>query len=617
VRVFPCFEPGNGDDAVTRGVNDMTMHQGIVFAIIFFAMVMFVWNKVRYDIVGVMALLVAVFSGVVKSDHAFEGFAHPAVITVAAVLVISQALQNSGLVDRLVSLLAGSRRSPTLQVAAGSGIVAALSCVMNNVGALALMLPVALRNAYKSGRSPSMFLIPLSFASLLGGLVTLIGTPPNIVISGFREAQTGKPFAMFDFAPVGLAVAVAGLFYLTFIGWRLLPERIAVEGDDDSLFHVERYTLESNVPDGSPLVGMRVRELENSFDGEVSVVAIIRNGVRRLAPRAIEKVRDNDVLILQGDPGLIQPLADGKQLGELGHQVEGDSSLESDDIEVIEAVVLPNSPIEGKSMRHYRMHDRLGINLLALARQGRQPTARLKNIRFKTGDVLLLQGEKTGMAEALQTLGCLRLAARSIGEDPPSGKILLSTGIFGAAITAAAFGLVTVPIAFVAAVLLLVLTNTISLTEVYESIEWPVILLLGTLIPIGEALQHTGGTDLIANGLLTAAGDLPIWAIVALVLVVSMWMSDFVHNTPTAILMAPIAMGIASGLNANPDTFLMAVAVGAASPYLTPIGHQSNTLVMGPGGYKFQDYALVGFPLQVIIVLVAVPMILWVWPPVV
>ena len=593
----------------------MTAEQIIVFAIIVFAMVMFVWNRVRYDLVGVIALLVAVLTGVVPAAHAFEGFGHAAVVTVAAVLIISQALQNSGLVDKLVLLLAGTRKSPTIQIAAGSGIAAALSTVMNNVGALALMLPVALRNAYKAGRSPSIVLIPLSFASLLGGLVTLIGTPPNIVISGFRETQTGKPFAMFDFAPVGLAVAAAGLVYLCTIGWRLLPERIAVEGEDDNLFHVERYTLESNVPEGSSLAGMRVRELENKFDREISVVAIIRQGVRRLAPRAIEKVREGDVLILQGDPGLIQPLADGKQLGSLGHQVEGEKDLESEDVEVIEAVVLPNSPIEGKSMRQYRIHDRLGVNLLALARQGRQPTARLKNIRFKTGDVLLLQGEKATMADALRTLGCLRLATRTISEDIPTGKIWLSTGIFGAAIAAAALGFVTVPIAFMAAVLLLVLTDTISLAEMYDAIDWPVILLLATLIPIGEALQHTGGTDLIANGLVSVAGDVPMWAIVAMVLAVSMWLSDFVHNTPTAILMAPIAMGIASGLDANPDAFLMAVAVGAASPYLTPIGHQSNTLVMGPGGYKFQDYTRVGLPLQVIILIVAVPMIMWVWPP--
>lgn len=593
----------------------MTLDQTVVFCIILFAMIMFIWNRIRYDVVGLMALLVAVLSGVVPSDHAFAGFGHPAVITVAAVLVISKALQNSGLVDQLVALLAGSRGSPTLQVAAGSTIAAALSTVMNNVGALALMLPVALRNAHEAGRSPSLVLIPLSFASLLGGLVTLIGTPPNIVISGYRESQIGKPFAMFDFAPVGLAVAVAGLLYLITVGWRLLPERISVVGDDTDQFHVERYTLESNVPAASPLVGMRVRELEVMFEREVSVLAIIRKGIRRLAPRAIEKVRADDILILQGDPALIAPLADDVQLGALGHQVEGDKDLMSDDVEVIEAIVLPNSPIEGKSMRQYRIHDRLGINLLAVARQGRQPTARLKNIRFKTGDVLLFQGETAIMAEALKTLGCLRLADRVISEPVTASNIWLPTGIFAGAIAAAALGLISVPVAFVGAVLLLVLSNTISLNEVYASIEWPVILLLATLIPVGEALQTTGGTGLIADTLLSATVGMPMWTIVAMILVVSMWMSDFVHNTPTAILMAPIAMGIASGLNANPDTFLMAVAVGAASPYLTPIGHQSNTLVMGPGGYRFQDFALVGLPLQVVIALVGVPMILWVWPP--
>ncbi len=594
----------------------MILDQTIVFCIIIFAMAMFIWNRIRYDVVGLMALLVAVFSGVVPSDHAFAGFGHPAVITVAAVLVISKALQNCGLVELLVALLAGSRGSPALQVAAGSTIAAALSTVMNNVGALALMLPVALRNAYEAGRSPSIVLIPLSFASLLGGLVTLIGTPPNIVISGYRESQTGQPFAMFDFAPVGLVVAIAGLVYLITIGWRLLPERISVVDDDNDQFHVERYTLESNVPAASPLVGMRVRELEVMFEREVSVLAIIRKGIRRLAPRAIEKVRADDILILQGDPALIAPLADDVQLGALGHQIEGDKDLVSEDVEVIEAIVLPNSPIEGKSMRQYRIHDRLGINLLAVARHGRQPTARLKNIRFKTGDVLLFQGETAIMAEALKTLGCLRLADRGISEAAGSGGIWLPTSIFAGAIAAAAFGLISVPIAFMGAVLLLVLSNAISLTEVYDSIEWPVILLLATLIPVGEALQTTGGTGLIADSLLSATNGMPMWTIVAMVLVVSMWMSDFVHNTPTAILMAPIAMGIAAGLNANPDTFLMAVAVGAASPYLTPIGHQSNTLVMGPGGYHFQDYALVGLPLQIVIALVGVPMILWVWPPV-
>jgi di/tricarboxylate transporter len=591
----------------------MTYDQGIVFAIILGAMVMFVWNRVRYDIVGLTALLVAVFAGVVPSDDAFDGFGHAAVITVAAVLVISKALQNSGLIDRLVGLLAGTRKSPALQVAAASGMAAALSTIMNNVGALALMLPVAMRNADKAGRSPSIFLIPLSFASLLGGTVTLIGTPPNIVISGFRESQTGAPFGMFDFAPVGMVIAIAGLIYLATIGWRLLPARISVGRHDDNLFHIGLYTLESEVPTGSPVAGMRIRELENVFEREASVLALVRKGVRRLAPRPIEKIRENDVLILQGDPALIRPLANGIQLGSLGHQVEQENEVESEDVEIIEAVVLPNSPIEGKSMRQYRIHDRLGVNLLALARHGRQPTARLKNIRFKTGDVLLLQGETLAMSNALKALGCLRLASRSLVDTEARGNILIPVAIFAGAIAAATLGIVSVPIAFVTAILLLGLASAISLSEVYESVDWPIVVLLGALIPLGGALQNTGATDLIANTLLGLAGDVPLWGMIAILLAVSMWMADLIHNTPTAIIMAPVAMGIANGLNESPDAFLMAVAVGSASPYLTPIGHQSNTLVMVPGGYKFYDYALVGAPLQIVILTVAVPMILWIW----
>ncbi len=593
----------------------MTFEQGAVFVIIACAMAFFVWGRIRYDLVAAIALLVAVFVGVVPAQNAFLGFGHAAVITVGAVLVISKAMQNSGLVEHLAKFLAPTQTTMNLQVAAGSTLGAALSGVMNNVGALALMLPVTLRNAFKAGRSPSKMLIPLSFASLLGGLITLIGTPPNIVISSFRQDLTGQPFAMFDFAPVGLTLAVVGLVYLSYIGWRLLPDRVPVEDGSDDLLHVEYYSLESTVPKGSPLAGMRVRELEAQCEDEISVMAIIRNGNRRLAPRGIERIHEDDILILHGDPSLIQPMADGGKLGALGHPVAHDDSVRSEDVEIAEAVVMPNSSIEGRSIRNIRMHDRYGINLLAVARHGKPPTARLKNVRFKTGDVLLMQGEARSMKQALTTLGCLPLAARGLEPQYGGANVLIPIAIFAAAIVAAALGLVTVPIAFVSAVVVLVLSSTISINEIYESIEWPVIFLLAALIPIGEALQHTGGTDLIAGAMIGIAGDVPVWAMVGLLLVASMWLSDLIHNTPTAILMAPIAASIASGLNLNPDGFLMAVAVGAASPYLTPIGHQSNTLVMGPGGYHFADFTRVGIPLELLIVAVGVPMIMWVWPP--
>ena len=592
----------------------VTFEQGILFAVIAAAMVLFVWGRWRYDIVAILALLVVVYAGIVDSHDAFAGFGHPAVITVAAVLVIGQALQVSGVVDYLVRFLAPARGSTVRQIAATGALASALSAFMNNVGALALMLPVTVRNAYMAGRPSSLVLIPLSFATLLGGLVTLIGTPPNIVIASFREEAVGVPFKMFDFTPVGLAVAVVGLLYLATIGWRLVPRDRQGESEARDLFRIKAYITEARVPEKSPLVGEPVRKVEQLCDNEISVMAIYRGRRRMLAPAGVERLWRNDVLILEGDPAALEPLLDGSKLEQTGRKDFSDEDLKSDEIRLVEAVLMPNSPIEGRSMRGLRMHDRYGVNLLAVAREGMAPRASLGSIRFRTGDVLLLQGERNTLQQALSTMMCLPLADRGL-RVPRQRPIHVPLAVFGAAIAATALGLVPVQIAFVTVVATLVLFGTLSLREVYESVEWPVILLLGALIPIGEALQSTGGTALIAGVVVGLAGEVPTWAMVALLMIVSMLLSDLIHNTPTAVLMAPIAVSIGQALGLPIDAFLMAVAVGSASPYLTPIGHQSNTLVMAPGGYRFSDYARVGALLDVLIVVTAVPMIMWVWLP--
>jgi di/tricarboxylate transporter len=592
----------------------MTFEQGIVFAVLAVAMALFVWGRWRYDLVAIVALLAVVYAGIVSPRDAFAGFGHPAVVTVAAVLLISRALQACGIVDHIVRILAPTRRSTIRQVAAVSGLAAVLSAFMNNVGALALMLPVVLRNARRAGRSPSQVLMPLSFATLLGGLTTLIGTPPNIIIATFREQSAGAPFSMFDFAPVGLVVAVAGIIYITAFGWRLIPQHRRGEADARDMFQIQAYITEARVPDKSALVGERVRKIEQLCENEVTVMAIIRDRRQWLAPSGVERVRQDDVLVLEGDPSALEPLFDGGKLEQLGEQEVRADELRSDDIRLAEAVVMPNSLLEGRSMRAMRMHDRYDINLLAVARSGEAPKARLGHIQFRTGDVLLLQGERNTLQQSLPALGCLPLADRGL-KVARRRRMLLPIGIFGAAIAAAASGIVPVQIAFVSAAAALVLSKTLSIREVYQSIEWPVILLLGALIPIGEALQATGGTTLIAEAIVALAGRVPTWTMLALLIVASMLLSDLIHNTPTAVLMAPIGVGIAQGLGLPADAFLMAVAVGSASPYLTPIGHQSNTLVMGPGGYHFGDYARMGIPLDILIVTVAVPTIMWVWLP--
>jgi len=589
----------------------LTIDQIAVTAILALAMVLFVWNRWRYDVVAVAALLAGVGAGVVPVTEAFFGFGHPAVITVAAVLVMSQGLQRSGIVDRIATLITSFGRAPWTETVLTAGVTASLSAFMNNVGALALMLPVAVRNAGRSGTAPSRVLMPLAFSSLLGGLVTLIGTPPNIVIAAARAEASGQPFAMFDFTAVGLPIALAGLAFIALFGRQLLPKRFK-KGPAEERFKLGAYLLEAHILPQSPLAGKTVGDLEDLCDNEITVMAIFRDGDRELAPDSQSRLQAGDVLIFQGDPLAIQPLLEQRGLLSLGDGNVNQDLLSSDDVIMVEAIVMPKAPIEGRSMRRLRMHETYGVNLLAMARQSKAPAARLARVSFQAGDVLLLQGRRATLQKILPMLGCVPLAKR--GFNPPqTATSWLPLLIFAAAVLSAALGILPVQIAFVGAVLGMVLTNTIPLREVYSSIEWPVIVLLGSLIPIGEALKATGTTDLIAGGLGSVAGDLPFWAMLALVMATSMLLSDLVHNTPTAVLMAPIGLSLAATLGLPADALLMAIAVGAASPYLTPIGHQSNTLVMGPGNYRFGDYWRFGLPMDLVILLVGVPMIIWVW----
>jgi len=591
----------------------MTLHQITISALLAVAMCLFVWNRWRYDVVAGMVLLSAVATGVVPTDKAFDGFSHPAVITVAAVLVISQAMRASGVVSLFLRLLAHARSRRITQTAANCSITALLSAFMNNIGALALMLPITVRDARRAKRPVSNLLMPLSFASLLGGLTTLIGTPPNIIISSYRQEQAGEAFRMFDFAPVGLAVALGGIAFIVLAAPRLLPNRDqSSTGADGNVISISRYVTELRVPDTSLLVSTTIGELEQRCENDVSTIAILRNDKRRLAPQTTEVIQAGDVLIMEGESEALQPLFEDPNLVEAGSESPSQESFKSEDVRFIEAVVMPHSVIEGQSMRGLNMHQRFGINLLAVAREGRPPRALLKHVRFKVGDVLLLQGDTHQLMELCSELGCLAIKNRGF-EPIPKRSTYLTPLLFALGILAAAIGLVPVQIAFMAVVGGLVLLKLISLREVYRSIEWPVIVLLGFLIPVGEALQETGTTDLIAQSLSGVATDLPIWGLLASVVIVSMLLSDVVHNTPTAVLMAPIAYSLSVQLSLPPEPFLMAVAIGAASPYLTPIGHQSNTLVMGPGGYHFGDYWRLGLPLDIVIVCISVPMIMWVW----
>lgn len=588
------------------------MDQTIVFITLGVALVLFAWGKVRHDIVALIALFILVLAGIVPKDHAFIGFAHPAVVTVAAVLIISRALMNSGLIDVIASWVLKVGKKLIVQIFALTVVVAVASAFMNNVGALAILMPVAIYIARKSGNAPSYILMPIAFGSLLGGMTTLIGTPPNIIIAAFRGDELGTSFGMFDFSPVGVGIAIVGIAFISLIGWRVLPKRQGETSPED-LFQINDYITEVRVTKDSKLKGQPVSEIQQLTDADIRILGLIRNKRRIHAPDPADELKTNDILILEADSDDLKTFVNNSGTKLVGGKQFRKDAIGSKDIAIMEAVVTANSPLVNNTAANLSMRTKYGINLLAIARQEKKMRQRIDNIRFKAGDVLLLQGRVNNINDAIISMGCLPLAERGMKLGVPR-QIILALGIFGAGIVSVVTGLLPVNIAFPLAALLLVLTSVISVREIYTSVDWPVIILLGAMIPVGEALETTGGAELIAAQIVSFGTEFPAWAIVAIVLIVTMFLSDVINNAATVVLMAPIGISIATGLNASIDPFLMAIAVGGSCAFLTPIGHQSNTLVMGPGGYKFSDYWRMGLPLEVIIVLVGVPLILYFWP---
>jgi di/tricarboxylate transporter len=590
----------------------VTLHQSLAFAIVAAMMALFVWGRLRYDLVAVLALLAAIAAGIVPHDKAFTGFSDEIVIIVASALIVSAAVARSGVIERMIRRFGRHLTRTSTQVLALTGAVTVLSAFVKNIGALAMLMPVAFQLARRNSKPVSALLMPMSFGALLGGIVTLIGTSPNIIVSRVREAELGEPFGMFDFTPVGAGIALAGLVFLAF-GWRLLPRGRKGAAPIEAAFNLEGYTTEAIVPEESPIAGKTVHDLEQAAENEVEVIALMRRGQRQIAPGGKVAVRAGDTVILQGEPAALERLVGLEKLKLARDGQSRDADTPSDETGVMEAVVTADSPLVDRSPVQARLYDRYQINLLALSRSGRQITHRLRAVKLKAGDVLVLRGNLTAMPEALGELRLLPLAERevSIGRGR---RGLLPVLVLAAAMGLAASNAVPVATAFFGAAVIILLLRALSLREAYDAVDWPILIMLGALIPVSDALRTTGGTDLMANWLSAAAGHLPAVGALALMMVAAMAVTPFLNNAATVLVVAPIAASFAKNLGLNPDPFLMAVAIGAACDFLTPIGHQCNTLVMGPGGYRFGDYWRLGLPLSLIVVAIGVPLIALVWP---
>ena len=589
----------------------MTLAQGLAFAIVAVMMALFVWGQWRYDLVAAIALLAAVIVGVVPPDQAFKGFSDDIVIIVGSALVVSAAVARSGIIERVARWIGPYLTDINRQIVALVGSVTVLSAFVKNVGALAMLMPIAFQLARRSGTSPSFLLMPMSFGALLGGIVTLVGTSPNIIVSRVREQLLGQPFNMFDFTPVGAGIAVAGFTFLVF-GWRLLPRNRKGSASMDAAFNLEGYTTEVTVPEDSPAAGITVKALEDLGEEEIEVITLLRGGSRRHEPAGNVVIKPGDILILQGEPAALERIVALEKLELTREGKSHEIDTPSDEIGVMEAVITPESQLVGSSVGQLKLFDRHAVNLLAVSRRGRRITHRLRGVKLRAGDVVVLRGNLAAMPETLGELHCLPLAERDlrIGRKVSLVPML----VLAAAMAMVAFNLVPIAIAFFGAAVILMLARSLSLREAYDAIEWPILIMLGALIPVSDALRTTGGTDLIAAWLSQMASALPPMGSLALLLAAAMAVTPFLNNAATVLVMAPIAASFAGRLGLNPDPFLMAVAIGAACDFLTPIGHQCNTLVMGPGGYRFGDYWRLGLPLSVIVLLVGVPLIAFFWP---
>jgi len=589
----------------------MTTDQIILFSLFGLVFGLLLWGKFRYDIVAFTALIAGVIMGVIPTKDAFSGFGHPATIIVALVLIVSAGLVRSGAVYLITRTLVNAGRSLGSHIIVMGAIGGVLSAFMNNVAALALLMPVDIQTARKADRSPGLSLMPLSFATILGGMVTLIGTPPNIIIAAIREESLGAPFRMFDFAPVGGVAAIAGLIFVALIGWRLIPIREQNHINPDDL---SEYIAELSVPKDNKSIGKRLSELdEDAESADVAIIGLIRDGQRRYGQARNTTLTAGDSLLIEATPEALDEFRAALGLAVADAQREEKLKAAGEGVEIIEVVVTDQSRLIGRTAQGIGLSWRQSTVLMGISHRGKRITKQIRKTLIQSGDILLLLVPRDKSADVTHWLGCLPLAGRGLSVTADE-KVWLAIGFFITAVLAASFGLLYLPVALGLVVVAYVLSKIVPLSELYTHIEWPVVVLLGSMIPLGVALERSGGTQLISGWLVNLTTGMPAWAVLTVLMIVTMSLSDVLNNTATTIVAAPVGIQMAKSLDVSPDPFLMAVAVAASSAFLTPIGHKNNTLILGPGGYSFSDYWRCGLPLEIIIVAVSIPAILTFWP---
>ena len=589
---------------------DSITDQNIISFLMIMLVALFIWGKIRYDAVSLIMLSLFVIFGFIPAGEAFSGLGHPAVVTVALVLLISKGLEKSGFISFVGMKIQKIIHSETQFILILCLIAAFLSSFMNNIGAMAMLLPITISICQKMEWNPSKFLMPLAFASILGGMNTKIGTPPNIIISELRGKYSSNDFSFFDFAFAGVPVSIIGIIFIMLIGWRLIPIR-PINSVRNPLINLDDYLVEMKVDENSPLIDKRAYDLRSLLDDDTSLIGQIDEDDKKSEIHGNQKIYEGQILILKINPDYIAEIQK-----DFGLSLNLEKAIKNNEIIAgIEAIIIPKSRLIGRKYNYFKRLIGGQLSLLGLWRRGLKYRFRLSNEIFKSGDVLLIanRGEVEKIGERLELAGLMPLWQREFDIVNDTSKIFLAIVIFLLSLSSIIFNFLPIIVAFLLCVLAFASIKLLTGDSIYRHIDWPVVVLLAAMIPIGNTLTEYGITSSISSSLAQYSNVLNVVWILIILMVITMFLSDVINNAATAVIMAPIAANVAIETGQSVDAFLMCVAIGASCAFLSPIGHQCNTLVMGPGNYKFGDYWKLGLPLEILIICISIPIIVFFW----
>ncbi len=584
----------------------------LLFIILFITMVLLIWRIWRYEIVAFIALFSSLLTGIIPFSHAFIGFSNSAVALIAAIMILSKAISTTGFIHLATRWFKNFSNSIVMHISLFTITGTMLASFMSAIGALGILMPIAIQTCVEHKRSPSLILMPLAFGAVLGELMMQISSPVSIIISQYRQQIIGQPFNIFSITPVGISVSVTGILFISLIGWRLMPNRGKSKSEEE-LFQIPDYITEVKLTKGSPFIDKTVGEMIRESKAEFDIIALIHRGTKRFTFSKREVLHANDILIVESDHENLEKLIIAGKLKLANEKPLTTSSLSSEEIKLIEAVVAPGSDIISQSAKMMHLRSRYSINLFAISRKGAEFRQNINEVRWQEGDVVLLQGNADTIQETIVSLGLVPLAEREFQIGMIKNDYILIVTYLGA-VMLSAMNILPAAIAFVLAVLILCLFNVIPYRIIYKSIDWSIIFLLGAIIPLGDAMQSTGASDLITHHFISLAYNYPPVIILILIMLLTMLISNLMNFIIAAIVMAPVSFHIAQALHINVDAFLIAIIVSSVCAFLTPIAHKSNLIVYNPGKYKFHDYLRLGLPLEIIVIISSIPVILWMWP---